>query len=355
MATLKSTSGSGKGSMVEAFSIAGVECAPGQKAYHELVVDSSNSNVTTLPLMLINGTLEGPTLCITGGMYGDEYPGIEAATRIFNKTDPGKLKGRLVVLPVLNMPSFQWRTVGFSPLDRKDLNRVFPGNSKGTVTERTAHVVLNDIIMKVDFHLDLRGGDTNESHMTHTIICRTGNSELDRTCYDAARAYGLEYVMIHDAGKEGATPGILLQEATKNGKPSIISEIGIGLLTYREEDITLTEQCVTRLMKHLKILEGVAEPFPRKMNIMRQGARVTCTKGGIFYPMVEQTGPYFTSMLKKDQKVGEIKNIRGESLEELRSPVDGVLHELLPKRVVIGGETVILIRTIEDSSNYFKD
>jgi len=117
----------------------------------------------------------------------------------------------------------------------------------------------------------------------------------------------------------------------------------------------LTERCAARLMKHLKLLEGVAEPFPRKMNIMRQGARVICTKGGIFYPIVEQTGPYFTSMLKKGQKVGEIKNIRGEFLEELRSPVDGVLHELLPKRVVFGGETVILIRTIEDSSDYFKD
>ena len=341
--------------MVEAFSIAGVTCGPGQKIYHELVVDSSNSVMTTLPLMLINGTRDGPTLCITGGMYGDEYPGIEAATRIFNKTNPGKLSGRLVILPVLNMPSFQWRTVGFSPLDRKDLNRVFPGNPNGTVTERTAHIVLNEVIMKVDFHLDLRGGDTNESHMSHTIMCRTGNSDLDRTCYDAARAYGLEYVMIHDAGKEGATPGILLHEATKLGKPSIISEIGIGLLTYREEDIASTERCVARLMKHLKLLEGVAEPFPRKMSIMRQGARVICTKGGIFYPIVEQTGPYFTSMLKKGQKVGEIKNIRGEFLEELRSPVDGVLHELLPKRVVFGGETVILIRTIEDSSDYFKD
>src|SRR5437867_5357628 len=92
---LKSPGGARNGSMVEAFSIVGVTCGPGQKVYHELVVDSSNSVVTTLPLMLINGTRDGPTLCITGGMYGDEYPGIEAAPALSTRPNRGKRAGNL--------------------------------------------------------------------------------------------------------------------------------------------------------------------------------------------------------------------------------------------------------------------
>jgi len=303
--------------------------------------------------MLVNGAHNGKTLCITAGMYGDEYPGIEAATRTFNKIQPKKLHGKLIILPVLNMASFQWRTVGSSPLDKKDLNRVFPGRPNGTVTERVAYFVMNEVMKNSDFHVDLRGGDTYESHMTHTIMCRTGNSKLDKMCYDGVRAFGLEYVMIHDAGKEGATPGILLQEATQQGFASIVSEIGIGLATYREEDIKLTENCLLRLMKHLEMLEGPAESPPRSMKIMRESGRVVCSKGGIFYPSVKQAGFYFTTLLKKGQKVGEIRDLRGEVLEELHSPVDGVLHELLPKRVVFSGEPVVLVRTLEEPSKFF--
>ncbi|MDA4130766.1 MAG: succinylglutamate desuccinylase/aspartoacylase family protein [Thaumarchaeota archaeon] len=336
-------------------SIIGVTCDTGEKKYQEVTIDSSNSMNVVLPVMLVNGKHEGPTLCITAGMYGDEYPGIEAAIRTFHKIAAERLHGNLVILPVLNTSTFQWRTVGPSPIDRKDLNRVFPGNSKGTITEQLAYTIFNGVIKSVDFHVDLRGGDTLESHMTHMIMCRTGNPELDNESFRAAKSFGLEFIMIHDAGKEGAMPGILLQEATKIGKPSIISEIGIGLATYLEEDIALTERGIEGLMKHLHLLSGSPENVPSKISIMRDGARVVCSQGGIFYPIVQQTGPYFTQLLSKGQKVGEIRNIRGDVLEELQSPVSGVLHELLPRRVVSSGDTVILLRTIEESSKYFKD
>ena len=336
-------------------SILGVPCKVGEKKFEEVEIDSSNSILVTLPVMLLNGVQDGPTLCITAGMYGDEYPGIEAAIRTFRKIDPKELRGNLVILPILNMPTFQWRAVGPSPIDRKDLNRVFPGNQFGTVTERIAYTVFNEVVKKIDFHVDLRGGDTLESHMTHMIMCKTGNPSLDKASYEGAKSFGLEYIMIHDAGLEGATPGILLQEATKIGKPSIVSEIGIGLATYLEEDIQLTERGIERLMKHLRMLHGPPVAPPDKIHIMRESVRVVCKKGGIFHPQVKQTGPYFTSMISKGEKVGEIRDIKGDLVEELYSDGSGVLHELLPRRVVASGDTLILIRTIEDSSKYFEN
>lgn len=332
--------------------ICGFRCEEGQKKYEEIVIDDSDSARVTVPLMLVNGVKEGPTLCITAGMYGLEYPGIEAAIRTFNKVDPRLLQGSLIILPVMNMPSFQWRTLGKSPVDMLDLNRVFPGTPNGSMTQYTAYVIFNEVVMKSDYHIDLRGGDIDESHMTHMIVCRTGNSQLDRVSFDMARSLGLEYIMVHDSGKEGATDGILLQEATKRGKPSIISEIGIGLATYLEEDIALTERGLENLMRHLKMLPGTPNPFPR-VGIMRDRSAVKCTKGGIFYPSVLQSGPYFTQLLKTGEKIGEVKNLKGEVLEELFAGADGVLHELLPRRVVNRGDTVLLIRTIEDQSKYY--
>ena len=83
---------------------------------------------------------DGPTLAVLAGVHGDEYEGIRAIPRIFRALDQADLRGRLIAVPVCNVPAYRTATRS-SPIDGLNLARVFPGDPRGTVTQRIAHVV----------------------------------------------------------------------------------------------------------------------------------------------------------------------------------------------------------------------
>jgi uncharacterized protein len=84
-----------------------------------------------LPMWLINGTEDGPTLVVTGGVHAAEYASIAAALDAGRSLDPRGLRGRVIVVPVVNLPAFTTRSIYVCPLDGRNLNRVFPGDAQG--------------------------------------------------------------------------------------------------------------------------------------------------------------------------------------------------------------------------------
>src|ERR1035437_5052793 len=106
---------------------------------------------TQIPITVYKGSRPGPVLALTAGIHGYEYPPILALQRL----RVNKLAGTLIVVHVANIPSFLGRTVYFSPLDGKNLNRVFPGKKDGTESERIAHAISTQVIDKSDYLLDL--------------------------------------------------------------------------------------------------------------------------------------------------------------------------------------------------------
>src|SRR5260370_42609571 len=93
---------------------------------------------TQFPITTIRGSHPGPVLALIAGNHGYEYPPILALQKLRSQIDPAKVCGTIVMVHVANMPSFLGRTVYFSPIDGKNLNRVYPGRKDGTVSERIA-------------------------------------------------------------------------------------------------------------------------------------------------------------------------------------------------------------------------
>src|SRR6516165_6697521 len=89
-----------------------------------------------IPVTTITGANAGPTLALIAGNHGYEYPPILALQRLRGAIDAASLAGTVIMVHVANMPSFLGRTVYFSPLDGKNLNRVYPGRVEGTPSER---------------------------------------------------------------------------------------------------------------------------------------------------------------------------------------------------------------------------
>src|SRR5262249_18003477 len=89
---------------------------------------------TTIPITVVNGKKDGPVLALVAGNHGYEYPPIVALQMLRPRINPKKISGAIIMVHVANMPSFLGRTVYFSPVDGKNLNRVYPGKKDGTIS-----------------------------------------------------------------------------------------------------------------------------------------------------------------------------------------------------------------------------
>lgn len=116
------------------------------------------------PVLAVNGAWDGPTLCITAAIHGDELNGIEMVRRVLYELDPAKLHGMVVGVPIVNLLGFS-RNSRYLP-DRRDLNRHFPGNTKGSVASRLAYGFFNDVIKHCSALVDLHTGSFHRTNIT---------------------------------------------------------------------------------------------------------------------------------------------------------------------------------------------
>ncbi len=121
-----------------------------------------------LPITVIrNG--EGPSVAMLAGLFGDEPNGTIALHRLAREIDPANVSGTLLILPCLNPPAAQ-NYSRRSPLDNKNLNRCFPGDVNGSVSERIAHIISSEIIDRADVVLDIQSGGQSMAYAPSAVV-----------------------------------------------------------------------------------------------------------------------------------------------------------------------------------------
>ncbi|MCU0501580.1 MAG: succinylglutamate desuccinylase/aspartoacylase family protein, partial [Anaerolineae bacterium] len=115
--------------------VGALSAAPGTKVFGFEEANFGGASVR-FGIFLINGAEPGPTLVVTGGVHAAEYASIAAALDLGRNLQPQGLKGRVIVLPVVNVPGFGPRSIYINPLDGKNINRCFPGDPNGTASEQ---------------------------------------------------------------------------------------------------------------------------------------------------------------------------------------------------------------------------
>src|SRR4030043_150707 len=111
-----------------------------------------HNKYVTLPLIVLHGAEEGPTRLLTAGVHGTEHAGCMAIHHLARTIDPSKMRGTLIAVPVANMPAFM-NTSAVNPWDATDLEICFMNPKReGTVSERLAHVMVNELLPRADFH-----------------------------------------------------------------------------------------------------------------------------------------------------------------------------------------------------------
>lgn len=304
----------------------------GQKVFGSLAIGETPAGKLEIPFCINSGREDGPTLVITAGIHGSEYPGIEAAVRTMRDTTPEMIRGTLVVFPCVNIPGFEACEANVNPIDRINLNRIFPGDPNGTFSHLIVGKLLAEVSRVADYQLDLHGGDFTEKLKPFAIFNTSGVQEVDDKSKQMAFWYDTEFVW--DSDVRVGYSGTFSDALAKKRIPAIVAEAGY-LGTYNDEEINQHLHGIANIMKGIGMLPGKPEVRTKEQHVLKETWVLSTTRGGLFYPFL-QPG----TAIKKGQKIGEIKNLRGEVVEELLAPATGYIRILFPKRVVHQGAAV---------------
>ncbi|HTL43496.1 MAG TPA: succinylglutamate desuccinylase/aspartoacylase family protein [Vicinamibacterales bacterium] len=289
--------------------IGSLTAAPGVKTFGENVFDVGGAPYR-LPMWLVNGASDGPTLVVSAGVHAAEYASIAAALELGRSLDAHHLHGRVVVVPVMNLASFTARSIYVSPLDGKNLNRVFPGDPAGTASQQLAHWVFHHIIARADYYIDLHGGDLIEALVPFTIFFRSGTARVDDASLELARTFAIPYIVSSE------TAGATFSAASKAGVPSILAEAG-GQGIWTREHVSQLTTGIQRVLRHLNMIDGPA-PAPLPSTVIEHFLWLRSEHDGCWYPAVG-----VGAEVRKGEDLGQVLDYEGRVLQRAISPADG--------------------------------
>jgi predicted deacylase len=298
---------------------------------------------TEIPVTTIRGAKAGPTLALIAGNHGYEYTPILALQKLRIGIDPTRLSGTVILVHVANMPSFLGRTIYFSPVDGKNLNRVYPGRPDGTVSERIAYALTKEVIEKADYVLDLHCGDGNESLRPYVYQMVTGNQQLDDSMAQLALAFGLDHIVL-DRGRptDPAKSIYCSTTATTRGKPALTVESGF-LGTTDPKSIDQITAGVTSVMRYLKMMDG-APLHVSKLVYIDPAEVLTAPATGILYPHVERD-----ASVRKGDLLAHITDFYGKELAQVRAPFDGIVLYIIGTPPITKDQPVAFIGSVRQT------
>jgi len=175
-----------------------------------------------IPLVVINGG-PGPTVLFVAGNHGDEYEGQLALTRLAQELQPEQLGGRVVILPAANLPAVrEGRRV--SPIDNGNLNRLFPGDPAGSVTEQIAWFIEDELLTRCDVVCDLHSGGSSLEYVPCVLVRRRSREKLYSRGVELVKSFGAEYVYVSRIAQGG--DATLFGASERKGVVHIGSELG---------------------------------------------------------------------------------------------------------------------------------
>ena len=251
-----------------------------QAGYIELHNSTNESawQLLRLPVFCFNGT-PGPTTLVLGGMHGDEYEGPAAIHTLAHEIDIADVTGRLILIPALNLPAVMAGR-RLTPDDGLNLNRVFPGDPHGSLTQRIAHMVTQDLIPLADNVIDLHSGGRSLNFAPSVLLHEVSGPPMDRGM-KAARAFGAPFTVLLCEDHSDVMIDAVVEA---QGKVMIASELGgSGVLTH--ETAALATNGLRRCLAALDHFNHDGPTPSTNVNRLPQSAEhIMCDDTMIFAP-----------------------------------------------------------------------
>jgi len=320
------------------FTVGSVVARPGQVSSGFIDVPAGVDSATRIPISIVRGTQPGPTLALIAGTHGSEVAPVIALQRVRAALDPALLRGNVLIVHIANLPSFLGRTIYYSPVDHKNLNRVYPGKADGTVSERIAYAITRDIIERADYLVDIHAGDGNESLRPYTYWSPLGlNPRADSIAREMALAWGSDHIVIDTMRPRDPQASVYTQNTAHiRGKPALTTEAGY-LGVAAEDMVQRNVDGVFRLLRYLRMLPGnvelVRQPlFFDRTEVLRSPAT------GVWHPKVERG-----QSVQKGALIGVLTDFFGVTQTEIRAPFGGIVLYVVATPAMSQGEPMGMI------------
>ena len=296
--------------------IGNIEAAAGQKTYGFFKAGETHGRFPAhIPLHIVNGAAEGPTLVVQAGASGLEIEPSLMLPQVVKELDPARIRGALIVAPLMNTSGFEFARIK-SAWDDKHLNQVGRGDAGGSISEQLIHAYYQATIAKADALLDIRTG-SQWSYHHFAGVNNEGDVEASKAL---AVALGLPQVVLGEDENHS-----MAQEAARAGKAVAVAFIGggPGLRDYRDQDLGRMRNAILNAMRHLGMLDGALESDVDAVAVIKEHSVITPTG---------ERGFVFMDKRLRGQQVaaGDLLGLvrhpfSGESLEEIRAPRAGVV------------------------------
>ncbi|MFT5064486.1 MAG: putative deacylase [Yoonia sp.] len=227
---------------------------------------------------------DGPTLLIMAGNHGDEYEGQIAVSNLARTLNSADIRGRVILLPMLNFPAAQ---AGFrtSPIDDGNLNRLFPGNPSGSPTDMIAHYVEDVLMALADYAIDLHSGGSSLFYPA-TILRGQGNSPEETAALKRIQdAFDLPYAWVFNGGGgRNSTARTAMGAANRNRVINVMAELGGGN-EVTPEVLQQTERGLRRILHTLGMLPGYTPDASKGTRELNAQGSVFAYTAGVFEPL----------------------------------------------------------------------
>lgn len=286
-------------------------------------------------VLVINGVREGPTLCLTGAVHGDELNGIEIIRHVVYNIDPQELSGAVIGVPIVNLQGFR-RASRYLP-DRRDLNRYFPGNPDGSSASRIAHSFFEEVITHCDMLVDIH---TGSFHRTNLPQVRADLAHPDVA--EMARGMGA-IVVVQSEGH----PGSLRRAAVESGVTAITLEAGQPH-QLQKSAVNHGIKSLDNLMDSLGMLKRRSFWEIKAEPIYYSSSWVRATQGGILFSDVE-----LGDRVKEGDLLGTVTDPITNARSDIIAPADGRVIGMALNQVMYPGFAAYHIglqATVEDAA-----
>ena len=289
------------------FELAGHRVTAGKRMRMELPIGNLMSGTpVALPLIVVHGKKDGPVVWLSAAIHGDEICGVEIIRQVLEAVSAPNLAGTIIAAPVVNVHGFNTND-RYLP-DRRDLNRSFPGSSRGSLASRIAHLFMKEVVLRSDVGIDLHTGADLRTNLPQ-IRCDIDHAPT----LEIAEKFGAPIVI--DARLRD---GSLRQAAVEEGKIMLLFEGGEAS-RFDPNAIAAGTAGVLRALNHLGVT-SIEAPVAQRCLYSRSTSWSRASKSGIVH-----LDAHLGELVSAKQQLATIYDPFGKVLGRIKSRYDGIV------------------------------
>lgn len=284
------------------------------------------------PLLEVVGQLPGPRLCVMAGVHVNEASSVEAAYQIAAILKAKELRGRVSILPVVNIAgAFEHQAA--SPVDGKNMHWLYPGNAEGTFSDALAHALVSEWAEGADAVVDMHGGDIGEDLIQYVVYQETRDGGLSSRNEELARCFHPD-VMFRIPADWLSRPGRSCTALANRSIPAVVSEAG-RFPMLNAEDVAFHVTGVLNIARHLGMIDGAQGVAPSESIVLQDYRFLVAPASGLFYPLVRSG-----DRVCAGRPLARMKDLFGQDQCDLLAPASGVIMWIGTHLLVKEGEWV---------------